>query len=93
MKIEFRFGCFSFAKLDEAMKCISNYISTNPNTLSRCLPYDESTLVKKISSQLSVSKSTNDVELFRNCYEQLSSVVSFVYVLVASDVVVVVIVE
>lgn len=49
----------------------------NPNTLSKSLPFDEPTLVKNISSQLSASKNaTNDTALFRSCYEQLSACVS-----------------
>lgn len=65
-----------FCTEGKALKRVSQYISTNPNTLSKNLPFDESTLIKNISSQLSVSKTPNDVSLFNSCYEQLATCVS-----------------
>lgn len=69
---------FSFLReiAGKALKRVSQYISTNPKTLSKNLPFDEATLIKTISSQLSASKTANDVSLFNSCYEQLQTCVS-----------------
>lgn len=72
--IDYVFPLVNFT--DKALKCISQYISTHPNILSRNLPFDETTLINKLNNQLNSTRSPATVAQFTGCYEQLSSCVS-----------------
>lgn len=61
------------------MDSISSYISSHPNTISDSLPFDESELLKRIQSQLSMSKTPVNATLFNNHFQQLSTCVSLLY--------------
>lgn len=72
--IWFLIDLYNFVSTDKALKCISQYISSHPNILSRNLPFDESTLINKLSSQLTCSRTPNSLTLFTNCYDNCQHV-------------------
>lgn len=86
-KFEFRYfnACiFQYYFIGWALQLISNYISSHPNTLNSGLPYDELTLIKKITNHLSVTKTPNDVIQFKSYMQQLLSCVSLILLRIIS---------
>lgn len=67
---------FIFLFLEEALRHVTKYISSNSQSISKILPYDENSVVNKISNHLS-TKSQSKAQIFMNMHEQMSTCVSF----------------
>lgn len=61
---------------EEALKHVVKYVSSSPHSISKILPYDENSVVNKISNHLA-SKSQSKAQSFMNMHEQMTTCVSF----------------